>query len=367
MNLYTYLQLDGNDVTVGTAYVNRRRGRLSSIFAFDAAYLAREEAYRFDPELELALGTWPVSRGLPASFEDSAPDRWGRNLIRKRLAGRSLDDLDYLLGVSDVTRQGALRFKTAVDEPFEHPDSRVPKLVALPKLMEAAQSVELADKDAADAVKYLLEAGSASLGGARPKAAVTDGDSLYLAKFPHVHDSYDVIGEEYQALCKAAALGLEVPEVRLVKISGASVLLSKRFDRAAGGRRVGYMSALTLLGVRNGETRDYLDIAEAIPAISADATADLHELFSRIAFTILLNNTDDHLRNHGFLHGADGWRLSPMFDVNPDHDLAKSRTTTIGGSSTQDASITALLDNHAAFRLTRAEAESEFSRLASAF
>jgi serine/threonine-protein kinase HipA len=364
MKLYAYIQLAYNDDNVpsfvGTAFVNERRGRLSSTFNFNEAYVSDPLAYQFDPELELALGNWPVDGALPKSFLDSSPDRWGRNLIKKRYPDKHLNDLDYLIGTSDVTRQGALRFKTTQTGKFEYPGADVPKLIALPELLDAANMIEKHDRHENEAVKLLLDAGTGSLGGARPKAAVQDGGKLYMAKFPHIHDEYDVIGAEYDTLMQAKKLGIHVPRARLVKISGVNVLLTERFDRVRHGNgntvRVGYMSALTLLGAADGERRDYLEIASAISHISADATADLHELFARIAFTVKVNNTDDHLRNHGFLRADGAWRLSPMFDVNPEHDEHAERATSIGGALTHDDSIKALLDNCEQFRFNRKEA-----------
>lgn len=187
--ILTYLELDGRTWTVGNAYFNFRRGRLTATFSYDRDYLAARGAYAIDPELRLSSGSWALPHGLPGAFSDAAPDRWGRNLIAKRLraqagidgrAAPTLDDRDYLLGVSDETRQGALRFKTDIDGDFQHPAPDVPKLIALPTLLHAANAVAGDEPDNMEAVKTLLDAGTGSLGGARPKASVRDGDRLLI-------------------------------------------------------------------------------------------------------------------------------------------------------------------------------------------
>jgi serine/threonine-protein kinase HipA len=197
-DLEVHIELDGGTVLAGHAQFQRSRGRFQgTTFQYETGYLARPSAYEIDPALRLTSGT-QYTQGLPGAFSDSAPDRWGRNLIQKQeraisrqdsRAARTLDDVDYLIGVSDVTRQGALRFRTDADAPFLDADHRVPKLVHLPELLRAADSA-VGDADDYAAVKALLAAGTGSLGGARPKASVlgTDGRQL-IAKFPHTNCS----------------------------------------------------------------------------------------------------------------------------------------------------------------------------------
>ncbi|MDR1791502.1 MAG: type II toxin-antitoxin system HipA family toxin, partial [Propionibacteriaceae bacterium] len=320
--LLTYVEIDGTTILAGRAYVSLRRGRLTSTFSYDDAYLALPSAYELDPELPLTVGQLAVSSPLPRAFLDAAPDRWGRNLIRRQalLEGKqSLDERDYLLGVGDLGRQGALRFKLDESGPFRSPLPDIPKLIDLPRLLDAATLVA---QDAAahpDAVKLLLDVGSATLGGARPKALVRDADRLYLAKFPQPQDRYDVVVAEHNCLALAAECGIDVAPHRLVSVSGAQVLLEERFDRHHG-QRVGYLSALTLLRANDGDRYDYLDIAEEMARVSVQPSADLEQLFRRAAFSYLVNNTDDHLRNHGMLRAKHGWRLAPAFDLNPDPD-----------------------------------------------
>jgi len=351
--------LDNAATRCGTLYANVRRGRVSSTFAYASDHLNRPRAYAIDPELPLVSGAQPVSAPLPRAFGDAAPDRWGRRLIARQHAAdradggtpRTLTDIDYLLGVSDVTRQGALRFTTQEGGTFLSPGTTVPKLISLPGLLRAADAVARDSDGALQAVKQLLDAGTASLGGARPKAAVADDGKLFIAKFPHPQDEWDVMAWEKVCLDLASVAGIMVPGNRLVRIDGRSVLLVERFDRD-NDRRIGYMSAMTLLGANDGESRDYLEIAEAMAEVSARPGADLGELFRRIVLSILVNNTDDHLRNHGFLHRGTGWRLSPVFDVNPNPDLAAARVTTVGGAADPGGEIAVLVEKARLFGLS---------------
>lgn len=318
---------------VGLAYVNQRRGRLSSTFAYTPEYLAHSNSSAIDPELPLQAGNWPVPHELPGALMDSTPDRWGRNLINKRYSGKRLNNLDYLLGVSDITRQGALRLSTEQGGVFEYPDTKVPKLVALQELLDASQEIDNPSKGE-EAIKFLLEAGSGSLGGARPKAAVEKNGQLYLAKFPHKNDQTDVITAEFLALREAQKKGMDVPEHELVKVGDAKVLLTRRFDRRVTSdrcERVSYISAMTALGAIDGEQRDYLEMIDFISRYGSRPKQDIAELLRRIRYTIEINNTDDHLRNHGFLNEKGGWHLSPLFDVNPNPDEHTQRQTALGG------------------------------------
>jgi serine/threonine-protein kinase HipA len=232
--LYLYSGCEQNPQQVGLAYTNYRRNKLSTTFAYSQEYMQSAASYQIDPELELRAGNWPVVGELPGCILDSTPDRWGRNLINKQFPGQKLNNLDYLLAVSDISRQGARRYKTNPDKQFLHPDTKVPKLIALPELLNAANSIDN-PKHSREAIKYLLEAGSGSLGGARPKAVVEKYGRLYLAKFPHKNDEINVIANEYHALVGARKHGIEVPSCELVKVSESDVLLIERFDRIYNG------------------------------------------------------------------------------------------------------------------------------------
>ena len=310
--------------------------------------------------------------GLPGAFQDCSPDRWGRTLITKGRRGsaladgrtmEALTDVDFLVGVSDLTRQGALRFRAEHSGPFLGEGAEVPRLLDLPALLRAADAASRDDDFAA--IKQLLAAGTGSLGGARPKASVRDGERLLIAKFPHPHDDWDVMAWEKTALDLADAAGIAVPPSQLVRIEGRSVLLLERFDRRAL-TRVPYLSAMTLLGAQDNDSHDYLEVAEALPEVSAATTADLNELWRRTAFSILVNNIDDHLRNHGFLHVKGGWRLSPAFDMNPHPDAATARQTGVAGAHHREEALGALLDSASAFDLTLASGQSVLAEVASA-
>jgi serine/threonine-protein kinase HipA len=366
-HIRTYVELDGQSQEVGDAYFTLRRGRLTATFSYHRRYLELRNAYAIDPALRLTVGPWSLPLGLPGAFSDAAPDRWGRNLIAKHLRAQAaeqrrpmptLDDRDYLLGVSDETRQGALRFKTdADDEVFQHQAPDVPKLIALPSLLHAANAVARDGPDNMEAIKTLLDAGTGSLGGARPKASVKDGDRLLIAKFPHHADEWNVIAWEKAALDLAEEAGIDVPRRQLVGVEGNPVLLLDRFDRD-GPRRIGYLSAMTMLEAQDGQSRDYTEMAEVIPENSSATSSDLRQLWRRIAFSVAIHNTDDHLRNHGFLRDGAGWRLAPAFDVNPNPDLAARRVTGIGGASSPSDEVNALLVYSETFGLTLGQARS---------
>lgn len=345
-----HLDVDGVTVVAGLAYVTVGRQRVSTSFHYDPAYLAAAQGADLEPALPRQSGQQYVV-GLPGCLQDSAPDRWGRTLIdrarraEQRAAGRRLataTPVDYLLGVSDLTRQGDLRLSVDSGGPFLAEGEDVPKLIRLPELLSAADAAS-ADPDDLNAVKALLDAGSGSLGGARPKASVRDGDGrLLIAKFPHREDDWDVMAWEATALDLAEAAGIRVPSRSLVTVGARRVLLLRRFDRTDDDRRVGYLSAMSLLGARDGEERDYVDVAEALADAGASVLDDVRELFRRVVFSVALHNTDDHLRNLGFLRGRGGWRLSPAFDVNPEPDGARGRVTSIAGAVAPDDEVEGL-------------------------
>lgn len=351
---------------VGTLYTHHRRGVASATFTYDAGYVAARGAYGIDPSLPLATGQWhtDVGQAMFGALTDCAPDRWGRTLLRRQEAGlaaaesrpaRELGEGDYLLGVRDDLRQGALRL--SVDEgPFlAQDDLGIPTLTELPELLRIAADYERHEDVGLAEIRRLVGAGS-SLGGARPKTHVRDTDGrLAIAKFPSEGDAWDVMAWERVALDLAAAAGITVPTSRLVTIAGRQVLVLDRFDRAPDGRRIGYVSAMTMLEAVDHDPRTYLDIAEAIEQHSDQVVADLHELWRRMVLGVLLHNTDDHLRNHGFLHAGGGrWRLAPAFDINPNPDPATHAT--ILSEAHPESTLVAALDVAPYFRLDAAAA-----------
>lgn len=362
--LDVYMEIAAQSVQAGTTFFTQRRGApVSAIFTYSASYLAFSRAIAIDPNLPLVAGSQPFDR-LPGAFQDCAPDRWGRNLIVRRArtltvekAGRAptLNDVDFLAGVSDFTRQGALRFTLPGSTTFLDPDVTIPKLIALPHLLRAVDRLA-DDENSEEAIKALLDAGSGSLGGARPKASVIDsGSQLLLAKFPHRNDQWDIMGWEKTALDLAERAGIDVPRRRLAGIDGRQVLLLERFDRS-GDRRIPYISAMTLTSGRDGEDHDYADIATYLCEVGSHVDADLAQLFRRTALSCAIHNTDDHLRNHGFLGSTAGWRLSPLFDVNPNPELSEGRQTSIGTASRADEEVRGLLVFASACRLSDGQA-----------
>ena len=361
---------EGSTRRVGQAHFTRTRGQISTTFLYDPGYLAGD-GMSIDPALPLVSGS-QYQAGLVRAFADSAPDRWGRNLIEKaervraREVGRAprrLDDLFFLLGVSDDTRQGALRFRLPGQEEFLGKPSSVPRLVSLPELLRASDDLA-SDADPSRAVKQLLDTGTTGLGGARPKASVRLEDgSLGIAKFPHGSDQWDVMAWEATALDLMDSAGIRTPRKRLTRVGGRSVLILRRFDRADDGHRIGYISAMTALAATDGEHRDYADLAEAMRDLSRSPKTDHHELFDRVVASVALGNTDDHLRNHGFLAGHGSWTLSPVFDVNPTSDPWRSRSTSIMGADAPPDEADALLALAEHCSLSAVQAREKMSRV----
>jgi len=373
-----YVAVRERNLLAGRLYPHRHRGVESASFAYDDRYLAGPEAYALDPALPLVTGALqtPVGHALFGAFSDCAPDRWGRTLIKRaeiaraKLAGtgpHSMSEAEILLGVRDDLRQGALRFRHSEEGPFlAVEDSGVPILTDLPKLLEIAERAESDSADYAD-LKRLLRAGS-SLGGARPKAHVVDAAGrIAIAKFPSASsDTWNVMAWEKVALDLARDAGIKVPDSQLIHVGARNVLVVDRFDRR-GTTRVGYVSAMTMLEARDGDQRSYLEIAGVIEERSAATTADLNQLWRRMAFSILISNTDDHLRNHGFLHErADSWSLSPAFDLNPNPDPGPKELSTAIDFSDTRASVDTLMEVAEYFRLNADEANNVLTRVSSA-
>ncbi|SEQ79569.1 type II toxin-antitoxin system HipA family toxin [Microlunatus flavus] len=357
------VDVDGVATPAATAHVSERRGVVSTTLTYEPGWTRSRAAYALSPELALVASRHHVD-GLPGAFADSAPDRWGRNLVAKRLrtqarlaqqAPPTIREVDYLLGVADQTRQGALRFSVEEGGPYLDVSADVPRLVALPRLLRAADAVADDGTDDLAAVKELLAAGSGSLGGARPKASVRAGDRLLIAKFPHAGDQWDVMAWEKTALDLAQACGIEVPTARLVGVGRRRALLLDRFDRR-GPARLGYISAMTLLRSADGVSVDYLELAEAMAEHGAAVAADLARLWRRVAFMLVINNVDDHMRNHGFLRASSGWTLSPAFDLNPDPDAGAGRVTTVNFADDAEGALRELVAGARQFRLSAAAA-----------
>ncbi len=325
----TYVDLDGAPHLVGRLWARARKNKESASFEYDPAWLQNPVSFSLEPALQLGPGPFHTADDTPmfGAIGDSAPDRWGRALMRRmerrradreKQAPRTLFEIDYLLLVDDQTRAGALRFKAEEGGPFRRESDawRVPPLVELPKLLSAAQRV--IDEDETDEDLRLLLAPGSSLGGARPKASVGEKDGrLAIAKFPRNDDEISTVLWEAVALNLAAKSGIEVASGRVEKIGKKPVLILQRFDRK-GAQRIPFLSAMSMLGAKDNQTRSYLEIVDVLRRYGAAPKSDMEALWRRIVFNIMISNTDDHLRNHGFLYeGPDGWRLSPAYDLNP--------------------------------------------------
>ncbi len=321
-----WIQHDRETHLVGRCrYIAKRQGQ-SSVFDYADEWLDRAERFALDPA-NLRMENSPIhtrsrNSALPGVMRDSAPDRWGQLLVKRafRKAGekRSLSEIDYLLAINDETRIGALRYRREGEETFDHDIGRyrVPPLLRLSALVDAAFAVQ-ANTETAEDLKLLLNEGT-PLGGARPKSAIVDNDGrLAIAKFPKNDDDRSIPHGEVLAMKLAAAAGIDVAEARLQNAAGRPVALITRFDRD-GNRRIPFLSAMSLLGLSDGDTATYTDIAEIIRMYSSEPSTDLKELWRRIVFNVMVGNLDDHLRNHAFLYDRHGkWRLSPAYDLNP--------------------------------------------------
>ena len=331
--IFVYSDLMDLPVLIGKLFSNVIRGKESFSFEYDERWLhLNSERFVFDPELNYYQGRqYNVTKPLFGVFMDSCPDRWGRLLMKRREALvarkesrkiRTLTESDYLLGVFDESRMGALRFSLEEGGAFLADDERLgaPPWLSLRELEYASMAFEENREGEEEKWLHQLLAPGSSLGGARPKASVraTNG-SLWIAKFPSKNDEWDSGAWEMVVHKLARMCGLNLPEARVEKLSQyGSTFLVKRFDRV-GERRIHFSSAMTLLGKTDGESGDtsYLDMASFIKGNGAFPQKDIVELWSRIIFNMAVSNTDDHLRNHGFILCSEGWTLSPLYDVNP--------------------------------------------------
>lgn len=326
MEYQVTVQINGEDIVAGSLFQNVRHGTETASFSYAPSYVSNSSAFSLAPDMPLGNGSFHSS-GLKdfRAFEDCMPDRWGRNLLKRaerinareqNRAPRMLFEADMLVGVSDETRQGAIRIWDAAGKRVLSDSAEgVPREVRIPDLLTAA---DIAAEDLEADVRDLIAAGS-SLGGARPKASVRDeSGTLCIAKFPKANEGAknDVCAWEQVALLLMGACGIDVPRSRLLRIKNRSVLLLERFDRQGAGR-IPYISGLTAVQGYDGERYSYLELVEFVEEQSAQPTRDLHELWKRMVFTCAVGNTDNHMRNQGFLRSNEGWVLSPCFDVNP--------------------------------------------------
>lgn len=386
--IYVYADWDGIEepVLMGELYSELLRGKEIFSFEYKKDWLNSTHAQLLDPELRLYKGLQylkddKINFGL---FLDSSPDRWGRVLMKRREAAlarkeqkdqKTLFETDYLLGVYDEHRMGALRFKTDKAGPFLNDDKEMvtPPFTSIREL--AAISLKVEDDEFADdpeILKWLalLIAPGSSLGGARPKASVVDPKgNLWIAKFPSKNDDGDIGGWELVAYNLALKAGLKMAESKAEKFNSKyHTFLTKRFDRVKGGKRIHFASAMTMLGHTDGynstDGASYLEIVEFLESNGAKVKEDLQELWRRIVFNICISNTDDHLRNHGFLLTSKGWELSPAYDINPNED---GFGLSLNINETNNAlNLDLAMEVHEYFRFSKSEAAKTIKKVKSA-
>jgi serine/threonine-protein kinase HipA len=363
-----HIALNGRTRQVGLARSNRVRGKETILFEYDDAWLNDSDRFSLEPALAMTRGAFAPPSGLTVfgSIGDSAPDTWGRRLMQRaerRAAERegraihTLAESDYLLGVSDTTRLGALRFRRVGEESFQAPDrAGVPALIQLGKLLQITERI-LRDEETDEDLQLIFAPGS-SIGGARPKASVIDQHGyLSIAKFPKETDDYSVETWEEIALRLAEQAGIATPKHQLIEVAGKAVLLSRRFDRQ-DGTRIPFLSAMAMVSAKDGEQGSYPEIVDSLVQHGAQAKTDARALYRRVVFNVLISNVDDHLRNHGFLWlGKNGWSLSPAYDLNPMPSDIKARVLTTNISLDEATCSLDLLESAAEyFSLSLAQA-----------
>ncbi len=377
-DIYVYAHWTGmkEPVLMGVLKAEFTRGKELFSFSYSENWLKSSYSQILDPELQLYTGSQYANDEKQnfGIFLDSSPDRWGRVLMKRIEAAmarsdkrpeRTLRESDYLLGVFDGHRMGAIRFKEDPDGPFLNDNKTLasPPWTSIRELEQI--SLKLEDDNANEDPEYLkwlnvlINPGS-SLGGARPKASVLDvNKNLWIAKFPSKSDIKDIGGWEMVANELARNAGLNVAESRIQKFSSKYyTFLTKRFDRSDTGERIHYASAMTMLGYVDGDNFQdgvsYLEIVDFLTQYGAKVESDLRELWQRIVFDIFVSNTDDHLRNHGFILTDKGWIISPAFDINPNEDGAGLSLNISLDDNSLDLDLTLEVAEY--FRLNREDA-----------
>jgi serine/threonine-protein kinase HipA len=364
---------------IGFLTAQRVRGKEIFSFEYAEAWINRQNPILFlDPHLGFYKGKQylPEEKNNFGIFLDSSPDRWGRLLMRRREAWQAkeerrdehmLFETDFLLGVFDGHRMGAVRFKLGEDGPFMNDQKKMasPPWTSLRELEHASLQLErddaINDPEYAQWLSVLIDPGS-SLGGARPKASVIDEHGhLWIAKFPSSRDEKNTGAWEMVLHELAKACGIHVSEARLQKFSGKHhTFLSKRFDRTNDQRRIHFASAMTLLGLQDGadyaDGIGYLDLVGFIMQHCPSAKENLEQLWRRMLFNVLVSNTDDHMRNHGFILTEKGWRLSPAYDMNP-NEMGNGLTLNISENSNA-LDISLALETAHLYQLKTEKAES---------
>ena len=372
-NLYVYADFDWlKEVElIGELGYESLRGSDSYSFKFADSWIKRYNAISLSEDLNNYPGIQYTqsNKDIFGCFADALPDRWGRTLLLRReqiLAQeenrpvRRLSSFDFLTGIDDFSRMGGFRFKETPDGEFINADNtlRIPPLTDLRELIAASKEIEKSEEANALPEKrwiaQLVQPGS-SLGGARPKANVLDTDHcIYVAKFPSLKDDYDAELWEHFCHLLAKNVGINAADTKVLATNDKHhTLLSRRFDRTDAGRRIHFASAMTLLGLNDGDNattgHGYIDIVDFIISGCTDVDANLRKLFRRVAFNICIGNSDDNFRNHGFLLTAKGWTLSPAYDMNP---TLNDHQSLLINSKTNMADLSILLDSCDEYMLT---------------
>lgn len=384
--VYTDWESSGDPQLMGILTAQRIRGKEIFSFEYNESWMTtNQEVIFLDPNLGFYKGKQflPDEKSNFGLFLDSSPDRWGKLLMRRREAWqaeldnreeRTLFESDYLLGVFDGNRMGALRFKLSPEGDFMNDQKKMatPPWTSLRELENASLQLErddaINDPEYSKWLSLLIDPGS-SLGGARPKASVIDENgNLWIAKFPSSRDEKNSGAWEMVLHQLANACGIVVPDAKLQKFSGKHhTFLSKRFDRIENNRRLHFASAMTLLGYQDGADHidgvGYLDLAGFIIQYSPSAKEDLEQLWRRMLFNILVSNTDDHMRNHGFILTQSGWRLSPAYDMNP-NEMGNGLTLNISENSNEQE-IALALETARLYQLKKEKAEAILTEMQS--
>lgn len=375
-DIYVYAHWAGmtKPEIVGVLSAHQGKGRKSFSFSYDQQWLKGKNLFLLDPDISYYSGPqFPVMKENFGVFLDSMPDTWGRTLMKKRAAlvakiqgepATVLHDIDFLLGVADACRMGALRFKLDPEGPFldDESFSPIPPWTSIGQLQHIAGLVE-SEKEVTELNKWLvmLMAPGSSLGGARPKANISDKTGHpWIGKFPSKHDTINKAKWEFLAYKLSLAAGINMSESKIMKVAGNyHTFFTRRFDRAFG-ERIHFASAMTMTGNDEETLRDhrasYLDLSAFIQDHGGNIKEDLGQLWRRIVFNIAISNTDDHMRNHGFIVENDAWRLSPAFDVNPSIDKDELALNIDDSSGMLDFDLA--LSVHEYFRLSSTEARS---------